>query len=54
MWDYGRSVGHTGTSDQVIGLWRLLEEQKLRTGDRVVLLGAGNGLSLAALVIEIL
>ena len=54
MWDYGRSVGHTGTSDQVIGLWRLLEEQKLRTGDRIVLLGAGNGLSLAALVIEIL
>ena len=53
MWSFGRSIGHTGTSDQFIGLWKLLSDQALNPGDKVLLLGAGNGLSLAALVLEV-
>lgn len=52
-WDYGRSIGHTGTSDQFIGLHWLLDQGKLASGDRVLLLGAGNGLSLGVMLIEV-
>lgn len=52
VWDYGRSIGHTGVSDQLVGLSRLLENGFLRAGSRVLLIGAGNGLSLAALLLE--
>lgn len=52
VWDYGRSVGHTGVSDQLVGLARLVEDESLSAGSRVLLIGAGNGLSLAALVLE--
>lgn len=51
-WDYGRSIGHTGTADQLAGLCNLIEDGAMRPGDRVLLLGAGNGLSLAACVLE--
>ncbi|WP_349369282.1 ketoacyl-ACP synthase III family protein [Salinarimonas sp.] len=52
VWAYGRSVGHTGVSDQFVGLCHLVEQGRLRAGSRVLLLGAGNGLSLAALVLD--
>jgi len=51
-WVFGRSVGHTGTSDQFIGLWKLIQDKKLKKGDQVFLLGAGNGLNLGALLVE--
>jgi 3-oxoacyl-[acyl-carrier-protein] synthase-3 len=51
-WDYGRSIGHTGTSDQIAGLCNLIDEGALGRGNRVLLIGAGNGLSLAAFVLE--
>jgi 3-oxoacyl-[acyl-carrier-protein] synthase-3 len=52
MWDFGRSIGHTGTSDQFLGLWKLDNSDFLGKGDKVILLGAGNGLSLGAIVLE--
>lgn len=52
MWDFGRSIGHTGTSDQFLGLWQLHQRQTLTKGQRVLLIGAGNGLSLAGLLLE--
>lgn len=52
VWSYGRSIGHTGVSDQLVGLSWLLENGLVRAGSRVLLIGAGNGLSLAALLLE--
>ncbi|PIL19184.1 hypothetical protein P775_16075 [Puniceibacterium antarcticum] len=52
MWEFGRSIGHTGTSDQFLGLWELNRTGNLSSGDRVLLIGAGNGLGLAAMVVE--
>jgi 3-oxoacyl-[acyl-carrier-protein] synthase-3 len=52
LWDYGRSIGHTGVSDQFVGLAHLLDSQALATGDRVLLVGAGNGLSAGVMLLE--
>jgi len=52
MWDFGRSIGHTGTSDQFLGLWELHRQQTLTAGQCVLLIGAGNGLGLAGLLLE--
>lgn len=53
VWAYGRSIGHTGVSDQLIGLCRLLDDGLVRAGSHVLLVGAGNGLSLAGLLLEL-
>ncbi len=52
MWGFGRSIGHTGTADQFLGLWELGRRQVLRKHDRVLMIGAGNGLGLAAMLLE--
>lgn len=52
LWKFGRSIGHTGTSDQFLGLWDLDNQDILKSGERVLLIGAGNGLGLAGLLIE--
>ncbi|MEV0847184.1 ketoacyl-ACP synthase III family protein [Streptomyces sp. NPDC049954] len=52
-WDYGRAIGHTGVSDQVLGLADLVHRELLAPGDRVLLIGAGNGLSAAVMLVEI-
>lgn len=51
-WEFGRSVGHTGTSDQFLGFWDLHRKGALSCGDQVLLIGAGNGLSLSAILLE--
>jgi 3-oxoacyl-[acyl-carrier-protein] synthase-3 len=51
-WKFGRSIGHTGVSDQFLGLADLESSGALRVGDRVLLIGAGNGLSVAAMLLE--
>ncbi|WP_426624813.1 ketoacyl-ACP synthase III family protein [Leifsonia sp. McL0607] len=53
LWEYGRSIGHTGVSDQILGLAELLDRGALRPGDQVLLIGAGNGLSVATMLLEI-
>jgi 3-oxoacyl-[acyl-carrier-protein] synthase III len=51
-WQFGRSIGHTGVSDQFLGLAQLEKTGSLRPCDRVLLIGAGNGLSVAAMLLE--
>jgi 3-oxoacyl-[acyl-carrier-protein] synthase-3 len=53
VWEFGRSIGHTGVSDQLIGLEHILESGALQTGERVLLVGAGNGLSAAVMLLEL-
>jgi 3-oxoacyl-[acyl-carrier-protein] synthase-3 len=52
VWEFGRSIGHTGVSDQLIGLEHILESGALQRGERVLLVGAGNGLSAAVMLLE--
>lgn len=51
-WEFGRTIGHTGTADQFLGLDKLVKQNVLIPGDRALLIGAGNGLSLAGLLVE--
>ncbi|WP_407315344.1 ketoacyl-ACP synthase III family protein [Pseudomonas sp. nanlin1] len=53
-WGYGRSIGHTGVSDQLLGLADLLQGGQLRPGDQLLLIGAGNGLNVSALLLEVM
>jgi 3-oxoacyl-[acyl-carrier-protein] synthase III len=52
-WEFGRSVGHVGSSDQLVCLDRLLAERRLRPGDHVLMMGSAPGFSIAAAVLEI-
>ncbi|MEZ3181293.1 ketoacyl-ACP synthase III family protein [Streptomyces pimonensis] len=54
VWDFGRSVGHTGANDQTSALHHLVSSGRLRAGDRVMLLGAGAGISFSCAVVEML
>lgn len=51
---YGLGIGHTGTCDPFLGLAHHLEQGRLHAGDQVLLIGAGAGFSVAALVIRLL
>jgi 3-oxoacyl-[acyl-carrier-protein] synthase-3 len=52
-WDVGRTVGHVGSSDQIVGLDRLLTGGRLRQGDHVLLMGSAPGFSIAAAVLQL-
>ncbi|GAA1903083.1 ketoacyl-ACP synthase III family protein [Streptomyces sodiiphilus] len=54
VWDFGRSMGHTGANDQTSGLFHLVSTGQVRPGDRVMLLGAGAGIAFSCAVVEIL
>ncbi|GIM79102.1 ketoacyl-ACP synthase III family protein [Actinoplanes auranticolor] len=54
VWDFGRTVGHLGASDQVVALNHLLCTGQLVPGDHVLMLGVGPGVTLSCAVIEIL
>lgn len=51
-WEFGRSIGHVGTCDQFMGLHDLETKGHLQPGDRILLVGAGNGLSAATMLLE--
>jgi 3-oxoacyl-[acyl-carrier-protein] synthase III len=53
-WDFGRRIGHTGASDQILALNHLLATGQLGAGDHVLLFGGAPGYSLAGAVLEIL
>lgn len=50
---FGQSVGHTGTSDQILGLAHLLDTGAVAAGDHVLLIGAGAGFSVTATVLRL-
>ncbi|MEV0819655.1 ketoacyl-ACP synthase III family protein [Nonomuraea rubra] len=53
-WDYGRTIGHCGASDQVLALDRLLLTGELGPGDHLLMLGTGPGVTVSSAVIKIL
>ncbi|CAL9327165.1 ketoacyl-ACP synthase III family protein [Streptomyces sp. SudanB182_2057] len=52
-WEFGRTVGHLGASDQVVSLNHLLERGELKPGDVMLLLGVGPGVTVSCAVVEI-
>lgn len=52
-WDFGRGVGHLMASDQLVSFEHLLMAGELGPGDRVLLVGSGPGLGIAAAVVEV-
>jgi 3-oxoacyl-[acyl-carrier-protein] synthase-3 len=52
-WDFGRTVGHLGTSDCAAGLAHLITAGRIKLGDRVLLIGAGAGFSWSMLALSI-
>jgi 3-oxoacyl-[acyl-carrier-protein] synthase-3/clorobiocin biosynthesis protein CloN2 len=53
-WDFGRTIGHCGASDQVISLHHLVTTGQLHAGDRMLLIGTGPGVVTSCAVVEIL
>jgi 3-oxoacyl-[acyl-carrier-protein] synthase III len=53
MLDFGRTVGHLGVNDHVVGLDHLLATGAVGPGEHVLLLGNGIGIALASAVIRI-
>lgn len=53
-WEYGRTIGHIGASDQVLSLDHLLVSGELNAGDNLLLLGTGPGANLACMAVRIL
>ncbi|ADO68183.1 crotonobetainyl-CoA--carnitine CoA-transferase [Stigmatella aurantiaca] len=53
-WEYGRTIGHVGASDQVLSLDHLLVSGELNTGDNLLLLGTGPGANIACMAVRIL
>jgi 3-oxoacyl-[acyl-carrier-protein] synthase-3 len=52
-WDFGRTIGHCGASDQLLALDHLLTEGELKAGDYFAMFGMAPGVILACAVIEI-
>lgn len=52
-WDFGRTVGHLGASDQIVSLDHLLTSGELRPGDHMLLLGVGPGVTISCAVVRI-
>jgi 3-oxoacyl-[acyl-carrier-protein] synthase III len=53
-WDFGRTVGHLGASDQIVSLDHLLTTGVLGPGDHLLMLGIGPGVTISCAVVEIL
>lgn len=53
-WEYGRSIGHIGANDPVIGLHHLLSTGRVGPGDHVILGSVGSGVTLSCAVVRIL
>lgn len=53
VWEFGRTVGHLGASDQVVSLDHLLTAGELGPGDHLLMLGVGPGVTLSCAVVRI-
>jgi 3-oxoacyl-[acyl-carrier-protein] synthase III len=53
-WEFGRTVGHLGASDQIVSLDHLLTTGQLGPGDHVLMVGIGPGVTISAAVVGIL
>nr|WSZ99189.1 ketoacyl-ACP synthase III family protein [Streptomyces sp. NBC_00857] len=52
-WDFGRTVGHLGASDQIVSLDHLVGTGELAAGDVLLMLGVGPGVTLSSAVVRI-
>lgn len=52
-WDWGRTVGHLGSTNQLGGLTHLVETGAVGPGDLVALCGSGVGFSYGCAVLEV-
>lgn len=50
---HGRTVGHTGAGDQIVGLHHLLSTGETKAGQRYLMVGAGAGFSIGVVLIEL-
>ncbi|MEV0261162.1 ketoacyl-ACP synthase III family protein [Streptomyces sp. NPDC050617] len=53
-WDFSRTIGHAGASDQFISLEHLVRTGELGPGDHFLMLGVGPGFNIACAVFSIL
>ncbi|MEV0829412.1 ketoacyl-ACP synthase III family protein [Nonomuraea rubra] len=53
-WDFGRTIGHCGASDQVLALEHLVRGGGLGPGDHLLMFAYGPGVTISAAVVEIL
>lgn len=53
-WEFGRTVGHCGASDQILSLDHLVTTGRLGAGDHMLLLGTGPGVTLSCAVVKVL
>jgi len=53
-WDWGRTVGHLGASDQVAALDHLVATGQLGPGDHLLMLGIGPGVTVSSAVVQII
>lgn len=53
-WEYGRTIGHCGASDQILGLDHLLTTRDLGPGDYFLMIGTGPSITVSCAVIKIL
>jgi 3-oxoacyl-[acyl-carrier-protein] synthase-3 len=51
--EFGTKVGHLGTSDQIASFAELLRRNTLKSGDRILLIGAGSGFCWTGILLEI-
>lgn len=52
LWNVGRTLGHLGASDVAVSVDYLFKNSLLKTGDKVLCVGAGSGFSWTFIVIE--
>jgi 3-oxoacyl-[acyl-carrier-protein] synthase-3 len=54
VWEFSRTVGHSGGSDQILGLEYLLTNGLLQPGDHVLMLAIGTGIEAGCAVLKII
>lgn len=53
-WEYGRTIGHCGASDQILAFDRLLTTGELAAGDYLLIYGSGPGITISFAVVKVL
>jgi 3-oxoacyl-[acyl-carrier-protein] synthase III len=53
-WEFGRTVGHCGASDQLLSLDHLVTTGELGPGGHMLMLGTGPGVTISCAIVEIL
>lgn len=53
-WNFGRTIGHCGASDQIISLDHLVKTAQLGSGDHMLLIGTGPGVVTSCAIVKIL